>query len=205
MDKDDLWSPSGTKKARLIRERKASASEIASSVLKRIEDVDPTASAYCTLSEWASSDARAADQALQGGRDLGPLHGLPVSVKDIGQTEMQALYARALAMFVSAFGFTVDKVDLGVPNVAASFWALVTANTDLRGLRRIRQEQPDDLTQSLRSLLATQWSADDFTDAAMVCQEISNTMWHFTDRYDLLLTPTTTLAAKYRSSRYKFF
>ena len=87
MDGDDLWSLSGTEQARLIRQGKASASEVVASVLKRIEDVDPTVNAYCTLSERASSDARAADQALQDGRDLGPLHGVPVSVKDLVLTE----------------------------------------------------------------------------------------------------------------------
>ena len=90
MSVDDLWSLSGTEQARLIRERKASASEVVASVLKRITDVDPIVNAYCTLSKRASSDAKAADQALQDGGDLGPLHGVPVSVKDLVLTEDQA-------------------------------------------------------------------------------------------------------------------
>ena len=87
MDEHDLWSLSGTELARLIRQRKVSASEVVASVLKRIGDVDPTVNAYCTLSERASSDAAAADEALRDGKALGLLHGVPVSVKDLVLTE----------------------------------------------------------------------------------------------------------------------
>ncbi len=54
-------------------------------VLARIEKLNPTLNAYCTVTaEAARREARAAERALmrRGGR-LGPLHGVPFSIKDL--------------------------------------------------------------------------------------------------------------------------
>ncbi|TKA10347.1 amidase [Actinacidiphila oryziradicis] len=53
------------------------------SVLGRIDEADPEVNAYCTINERALADARAADTALAEGAAIGPLHGVPFSVKDL--------------------------------------------------------------------------------------------------------------------------
>lgn len=393
MSTSELWSMSGAQQALLIRQKKASSSEVLSSVLKRIEEVNPKVNAYCTVSDRAAEEARAADSCLGRGESVGPLHGVPVSVKDlvltqgllttfgsklysdyvpveddivierlrragaivVGKTnvpefgyhgvtdnflfgttrnpwdvnmtsggssggagaaaaagmgslavgsdgggslripsafcglftlkgtfgrvplhpgcrapevpggsswetleclgpmtrtvedsalmlavmagqdrrdrhslpgtaldyvgamekgirglrvawsptlgyaaldpDVRDICARAVAVFESELGCRVDEVDPGFKNVGDSFWAIVAGETDLRQLRRIRQERPNDLSASLAGLLDTPWSAEDFTNAAMVRQGVTNIMWRFMERYDLLLTPTTACAA----------
>lgn len=56
--------------------------------LARIEACEDTVGAWTFLDrEFALSQARAADQARQLGRPTGPLHGIPVGIKDIFDTE----------------------------------------------------------------------------------------------------------------------
>src|SRR5207302_1575106 len=50
----------------------------------RVEAVDPLVHAFVTLdAEGARAAARSAEAAVMAGAELGPLHGLPVSVKDL--------------------------------------------------------------------------------------------------------------------------
>ena len=69
--------------ARAIREREISPVEVFEEVAKRIEDHNPTLNAYCTLDlEQAREQAEKAEQALRKNEKIGPLHGVPVAVKD---------------------------------------------------------------------------------------------------------------------------
>jgi len=57
-------------------------------VLARIDRVNPTLNAYVTVArESALRAARAATAALKKGARLGPLHGVPVSIKDLIPTK----------------------------------------------------------------------------------------------------------------------
>jgi aspartyl-tRNA(Asn)/glutamyl-tRNA(Gln) amidotransferase subunit A len=70
--------------ARDIRAKRLSPVELVQAVLARIEALNPQLNAYCTLTaEQALTDARAAEQAVMDLRPLGPLHGVPFSVKDL--------------------------------------------------------------------------------------------------------------------------
>ena len=70
--------------ARLIRERVLSAEQVTQAQLRRIERLDPTLHAYARVtSELALSQVRAADQRQAQGQTLGPLHGVPIAVKDL--------------------------------------------------------------------------------------------------------------------------
>ena len=70
--------------ARLIRERVLSSEQVTQAQLRRIERLDPTLHAYaCVTSELALTQARAADQRQAQGQALGPLHGVPIAVKDL--------------------------------------------------------------------------------------------------------------------------
>jgi aspartyl-tRNA(Asn)/glutamyl-tRNA(Gln) amidotransferase subunit A len=87
MSDPELWSMSGAEQARLIRQKKASSRDVVESVLNRIDKINRDVNAYCVLSDRAIDEAVAADQALQRSDDVGPLHGIPVSVKDLVLTK----------------------------------------------------------------------------------------------------------------------
>jgi aspartyl-tRNA(Asn)/glutamyl-tRNA(Gln) amidotransferase subunit A len=70
--------------ARLLRSRALSSVELVTSVLHRLAATEPHVHAYVVVLEHeALATARAADVALSQGQDLGPLHGIPVAIKDI--------------------------------------------------------------------------------------------------------------------------
>ena len=67
-----------------IRARQLSATEVAQSMLHRIERIDPGLHAFArTTPELALAQAREADARQARGGDLGPLHGVPIAVKDL--------------------------------------------------------------------------------------------------------------------------
>ena len=70
--------------ARRIRGREVSAREVMAAFLARIERLNPLVNAIPTLlPERALADAEAADRTLAAGGATGPLHGLPVAIKDL--------------------------------------------------------------------------------------------------------------------------
>ena len=71
-----------------IRTRKLSAREVMQAHLKQISAVNGKVNAMVTLvaEEQLMAQAAAADEALAHGRWLGPLHGIPVAVKDLHET-----------------------------------------------------------------------------------------------------------------------
>ncbi|MBR0659879.1 amidase family protein [Neoroseomonas oryzicola] len=80
----DLATLPATEQARLIRTRQASPVEVTRAVIERIEAWQPKINAMVVLdAERAMDAARAAEAAAMGDVELGPLHGVPVSVKDI--------------------------------------------------------------------------------------------------------------------------
>ena len=69
---------------RLLRARKVSAVELAGHFLDRLERLGPTYNAVVTvMRERALAEARTRDQELRGGKDRGPLHGIPYGAKDL--------------------------------------------------------------------------------------------------------------------------
>ncbi len=73
--------------ASMIRRRRLSPVELTETLLRRIEQINPRVNAYCTVAaEQALDSARAAETAVMGGGDLGLLHGVPVSLKDLTPT-----------------------------------------------------------------------------------------------------------------------
>ena len=84
MSNDLCWS-SATELATLIRTKKVSPVEVVDAVLARIEKINPTINAYVTLTaDAARREAKAAERAVgKKGARLGPLHGVPFSVKDL--------------------------------------------------------------------------------------------------------------------------
>ena len=84
MHTDDLAFMSATDLAVAIRSKKLSPVEVVEAVLSRIGVVNPRLKAYCTVTaETARAEARASEAAVMRGDPLGPLHGVPISVKDL--------------------------------------------------------------------------------------------------------------------------
>src|SRR5262245_38505487 len=69
--------------ARKIRARRISSRELTNLFIDRIERLDGALNSVVVRDfERARAAAEAADQALAAGRDLGPLHGVPMTIKE---------------------------------------------------------------------------------------------------------------------------
>ncbi len=80
----DLLFLSAIDAASLIRRRKLSPVEYVDAVLAAIARTQPALNAFVTvMAEPARAAARAAEAAVTAGAALGPLHGVPVSIKDL--------------------------------------------------------------------------------------------------------------------------
>jgi aspartyl-tRNA(Asn)/glutamyl-tRNA(Gln) amidotransferase subunit A len=85
----DLSFTPATELAAMIRKKKVSPVEVVDAVLARIERINPGLNAFVLVTaESARRAARAAERAVGGkGARLGPLHGVPFSVKDLVVTK----------------------------------------------------------------------------------------------------------------------
>jgi aspartyl-tRNA(Asn)/glutamyl-tRNA(Gln) amidotransferase subunit A len=73
--------------ARALRARELSPLELTEAYLARIAKLDPRVNAYVTVTaERARDDARRATEELAAGRSRGPLHGVPIALKDLFET-----------------------------------------------------------------------------------------------------------------------
>lgn len=87
MDDLELAFTPATDLRRLIRDRQVSPVEVVERLLQRIERLNPVVNAYCTVAaDQALAAARQAEAAVQRGDPLGPLHGVPVALKDTTPT-----------------------------------------------------------------------------------------------------------------------
>jgi aspartyl-tRNA(Asn)/glutamyl-tRNA(Gln) amidotransferase subunit A len=87
MPATDLAYMPATELAALIRTRQLSPVELMRATLDRIERSQPVLNAFITVAaDGAMAQARAAEDAIQRGATLGPLHGVPVAVKDLVPT-----------------------------------------------------------------------------------------------------------------------
>ena len=87
MNREDLCYLPATEMAKRIRARKLSPVEIVTALLERIEALNPKVNCFCTvLADEALAHARKAERAAMARKSsagLGPLHGVPFSVKDL--------------------------------------------------------------------------------------------------------------------------
>jgi len=88
MSNRELLFLSAVSAAALIRRKKLSPVEYMETVLDAVERLQPTLNCFITVTaEDARRAAKAAEQAVMSGAPLGPLHGVPVSVKDLIPTK----------------------------------------------------------------------------------------------------------------------
>ncbi|MFW5418432.1 amidase [Nocardiopsis sp. CNT-189] len=84
---DPLHYTGAVELARMLRGRQVSAREVVRAHLDRIHAVNPLINAVVTrCADRAVEEAAAADERLARGASPGPLHGLPVAVKDVHDT-----------------------------------------------------------------------------------------------------------------------
>lgn len=96
----------------MIRSKEVSPVELVTASLERLREVEPKINAFLDITEDQAMDAaKAAEAAVTAGDELGALHGLPVSVKDLIAVKDAKLTfgSRALADNVS---------DVDAPSVA---------------------------------------------------------------------------------------
>ena len=87
MAADDLAFLAATEQRRLIASKEVSPVELTELYLDRIERLDPQLNSYLTVSrDEAMRSARSAEAAVVRGEHLGPLHGVPTSIKDLELT-----------------------------------------------------------------------------------------------------------------------
>ncbi|MGH2372280.1 MAG: amidase [bacterium] len=89
--------------SRLIARRRVSPVELVTALLERIDRYDDALKSYITVCrESALEAARRAERDIMRGRRRGPLHGIPLSVKDISQTKgvRTTAHSRTLLNFI---------------------------------------------------------------------------------------------------------
>ena len=84
---DDLANLHLHEAATLVRQKKVSPVQLTQACLARIEALNPTLNAFITVTaESALAQARQAEAELQSGKWRGPLHGIPIALKDLVDT-----------------------------------------------------------------------------------------------------------------------
>jgi Asp-tRNA(Asn)/Glu-tRNA(Gln) amidotransferase A subunit family amidase len=87
MELTNLHLLSATEAARLIRDGVISSEQLVEACLARIREIDPQVQAWAFLDpDHALAQARALDQLRLEAKPIGPLHGVPVAIKDIFDT-----------------------------------------------------------------------------------------------------------------------
>ncbi len=88
MESDALCYLSVEELSRQLHSGKLSSVEVTRSILDRIHRMNPRLHAYLTvLDESALQSAAQADAEIRAGKWRGPLHGVPIAVKDLCQTK----------------------------------------------------------------------------------------------------------------------
>jgi aspartyl-tRNA(Asn)/glutamyl-tRNA(Gln) amidotransferase subunit A len=83
----DLPTATLSEASELVRTKRVSPKELTAACLARIQRLNPTLNAFITVTaEQATADALRAEAEIMKGRWRGPLHGIPVALKDLVDT-----------------------------------------------------------------------------------------------------------------------
>ena len=138
MDNLEICYLSAIEMAEAIRKKKLSPLEIMKAVLQRIEQLNPKVNAYCTIvAENALEQARQAEAKVMKKEKLGPLHGVPVSIKDViftrgirttaGSRIYESFVPQQDAIAVERLK-SAGAIIIGKTNTAEFGWVAVTKN-----------------------------------------------------------------------------
>ena len=110
MSRDELALSTIAEASALIRKREVSPVELIDATLDRVDRLQPALNAFITVMHGqARRDAKRAEAEIARGKYKGPLHGIPVSLKDLYYTRGVRTTAgsKVLANFVPKYDSTV--------------------------------------------------------------------------------------------------
>ena len=98
--------------SKLIASREISCLEVVDATIEKIQKVNPKLNAFITiLDDSARREAKHADSLIKQGKYLGPLHGIPISLKDLIYVKgvKSTSGSKILADFVPDYDSTVTR------------------------------------------------------------------------------------------------
>lgn len=104
--------------------------------------------------------------------------------------QVREIVGKAVRVFEQELGCVVEEAHPGFSDPQETFAALVAQETDLTGMRKLMESYGERMSPHLVAMLKKEWTAEMFTDANLQRKAVTNKMWRFMQRYDLLLTPT---------------
>ncbi len=124
---DELCFTPATTLARLIATRQVSPVAVTEAVLARAEQVEPALNMFVLrMAESARADAKTAEAAVMRGDTLGPLHGVPITIKD-----NVPIAGLPLAQGSVAFADVVPPADAAVVRRIRGAGAIIIGKTNL--------------------------------------------------------------------------
>ncbi|MFI6874279.1 amidase [Streptomyces sp. NPDC050400] len=109
--------------------------------------------------------------------------------------EVRRVVGDAVRVLERDLGCRVEAADPGWPDPGEAFAALIAADTDLTGMRRLIDVHGERMSPHLVAMMRRPWTAEQFTDANLVRKAVVNRMARFMSAYDVLVTPTTAVPA----------
>jgi len=109
--------------------------------------------------------------------------------------EVADIVAQAVHVFERDLGCIVEEVNPGWEDPAAAFAGVMIGETDLRGMREMIAQHGRQMSAHMVDLMSRPWTAEDLTSANVARKAVVNKMGRLMARYDLLLTPTASIAA----------
>ncbi|WP_329371674.1 amidase family protein [Streptomyces sp. NBC_00669] len=116
---------------------------------------------------------------------------------DLGYLPVDPEVRRVVGEAVGAFtdlGCVVEEVVPGWADPAEAFQAVITAETDLSGMRALVDRYGTEMSPHLVAWMTRAWTARELTDANIARKALANRMAGLMSRYDLLVTPTAAVA-----------
>ncbi len=123
----ELWRLPAGALARLLDRREVSAADLLDGALARVERLNPSLNAIVAFNDAAREEARASDRRRARGEVLGPLDGVPITVKD-------NLFARGMRATWGSLlyaGFVPDEDELPVARLRGGAGAVVVGKTNV--------------------------------------------------------------------------
>ena len=128
--------------AKLIESKKISPVEATNAMLQRISKLDGTYKSYATLmADEALADAQRAEKEINDGNYRGPLHGVPIAVKDLCFTRGVRTMGgtKVLADHVPDFDSTVvSRLGAAIVVDGVTAKALLPRSSDMSSRKRRR-------------------------------------------------------------------
>src|SRR5271166_3577680 len=117
MPANQICQMSAVELAAQIRSKQVSPIEVIDAVLARMDQLEPHLHAFCTPTpKLARAEARRIEQGIMRGDAIGPLAGLPVSIKDLVFTKG----IRTVSGCVAYRDFVPDEDDVVVQRLKAA-------------------------------------------------------------------------------------